>query len=280
MGQHRGHRQGGSPALSPQLLLSIAEELKLPLLQIARQAELAAFRERHIAGEAVQASAHAPKSALRSGLPASSHTAPSPESGTHYRDLMEIQTTADMALQLIDNYLFGARLSLEDDYLLAMEPVTISSVLYDTGQQLDAVAKLYGVDLELDMAGKFGPVMTNRQGLQSAMVSLGYSLIEALPSLDGRRLRLQLAAHRSRYGLVAGLYTDTEQLTTDALRQGRKLYGHARQPLATLTHSSGAGVFVADAILQAMHAELKPTRHHRLYGLGTVLQANPQLQLV
>jgi len=237
-------KQQRPAVLSEQLLLSVAEQLKVPLLQIARQAELG----RLTPSEPV--------------------------------DLRQIQTTADMAVRLLDNYLFGARLALEDDYQLTLEPVSLSSVLYDTGQQLDATAKLYGVDLRLSLGGKFGPVLANRQGLQSALVSLGYALIEALPNLSPRRPTLQLAAHRCRYGLVAGIYSEVEQLTTEALRQGRKLYGHSRQPLATLTHTSGAGVFVADAILQAMDSQLKVSRHHKLYGLGTVLRSNPQLALV
>jgi hypothetical protein len=228
---------------SEQLLLSVAEQLKLPLLQIARRAELS----------------------LLEGSTDSLH---------------EMQTTADMAIRLLDNYLFGARLALEDKYRLEMEPVSISSVLYDTGQQLDAMAKLYGVELQLSLGGKFGPVMAHRHGLQSALVSLGYSLIEALPSLENTTLKLELAVHRCRYGIVTGLYSEVEQLTTEALRQGRKLNGHARQPLATLTHSSGAGVFVADAILQAMDSELKVSRHHNLYGLGTLLHPTMQIQLV
>lgn len=234
-----------SPALSDQVLLSIAEQLKLPLLQIARQAELS-----KLAGTSTQTG------------------------------LKSIQVTADMAVRLLDNYLFGARLALEERYMLELEPVTVSSVLYDAGQQLDAMAKLYGVELELSLGGKFGPVMAHRYGLQTALVSLGSALIEALPNLEDKKLRLQLAAHRCRYGIVAGLYSDVEQLTSEALKQGRKLTGHARQPLPTLTHSSGAGVFVADTILQAMDAELKVSRHHNLYGLGTVLHANLQTQLV
>ena len=238
MDQARGRR-----VASEQLLLSIAEQLKLPLLQIARRAELSLLEDTN-------------------------------------DGLREMQTTADMAIRLLDNYLFGTRLALEAEYQLQMEPVSISSVLYDTGQQLDAMAKLYGVELQLSLGGKFGPVMAHRNGLQSALVSLGYSLIEALPSLGDKKLKLELAAHRCRYGIVTGLYSDVEQLTTEAMRQGRKLNGHARQPLATLTHSSGAGVFVADAILQAMDAELKVSRHHNLYGLGTVLHPTLQTQLV
>jgi hypothetical protein len=228
--------------LSEQLLLSVAEQLKLPLLQIARQAELAQLDKK--------------------------------------ANIHEIQATADSALRLIDSYLLGMRLSIENRQELMLEPVSIASVLYDTGQELDALAKFYGVQLELNVAGKFGPVMANRKALQAALTSMGMALIEALPALESPQLRLQLATHRCRYGIVAGLYSDTETLTTEALRQGRQLHGRSRQPLVNITHTSGAGIFVADAILRAMQLHLKVSRHHRLYGLGTVSQPNNQLQFV
>lgn len=230
-----------APVLSQELLLSIAEQVKLPLLQIARQAELSKL----------------------TGRP----------------NLEEIQLTADNALRLIDNYVLSVRLSCEKE-LLEMEAVSVSSVLYDAGQELSSLAKSYGVNLELHIGGRFGTVMAHRIGLQSALVSLGSALIEALPAQEGPLLKLQLATHRCRYGIVAGLYTDTEQLTTEALRQGRQLQGSTRQPLTSLTHTAGAGIFVADAILRAMQLKLKVSRHHRLYGLGAVLQPNHQMQLI
>ncbi len=227
--------------VSQQLLLSIAEELKLPLLQIARQAEQGRL------------------------------------SGT--TDLMLLQNTADTALSLLDNYVLGVRLALQPEQL-DLEPVSVSAVLYDTGHQLDALAKSYGVELQLSVAGRYGPVLAHRQGLQAALVSLGAALIEALPAQDSPQLKLQLATHRSRYGIVAGLYADTPQLSNQALQKGRQLQRHSRQPLMNLTHTSGAGIFVADSILRAMRLSLKASRHHNLYGLGTVLQPNHQLQLV
>jgi hypothetical protein len=233
--------EAGSSILSQQLLLSVVEQLKLPLLQIARQAEHSRL--------------------------------------TGQSDPLVIQHTADSALQLLDNYVMGVRLSFQPE-VLDIEPVSIASVLYDTGQQLDSMAKSYGVDLELNIAGRFGPVMAHRLGLQAALVSLGASLIEALPALDSPQLKLQLATHHCRYGIVAGLYTETEQLSCETLKQGRQLQGRTRQPMTGLSHSSGAGIFVADAILQAMQLRLKTSRHHRLYGLGTVLQPSHQLQLV
>jgi hypothetical protein len=234
---------GGSPILSQQLLLSVAEELKLPLLQIARQAE-----QTSLGGMA---------------------------------DLASIQATADSALRLLDNYSLSVRLALEPGQL-STESVSVSSVLYDTGQQLEALARSYGVELELNVAGRFGPVLAHRQGLQAALVSLGAALIEALPAQAGAKpqLTLHLATHRCRYGIVAGLYADTKQLSEEVLQRGRRLQRRSRQPLLDLTHTSGAGIFVADTILKAMRLNLRASRHHRLYGLGTVLQPNHQLQLV
>jgi hypothetical protein len=230
-----------SEVLSQQLLLSVAEELKLPLLQIARQAEQGQM--------------------------------------TGQTDLRTIQTSANTALQLLDNYVLGVRLATQPERL-DVESVSVSSVLYDTGQQLEAMAKSYGVDLELGIAGKFGPVLAHKQGLQAALVSLGAALIEALPAQDNPQLKLYLATHRSRYGIVAGLYADTKQLSREALQRGRKLQRYSRQPLLNMTYTSGAGVFVADTILKAMDLHLTTSRHHRLYGLGTVLQPNHQLHLV
>jgi hypothetical protein len=230
-----------SPVLSQQLLLSVIEELKLPLLQITRHAEAS-----QLSGEL---------------------------------NLEVIQTAADSALRLLDNYALGVRLKLEP-HNLDIESVSVASVLYDSGQQLHDLAKAYNVDLELNIAGRFGPVMAHRQGLQAALVSLGAALIEALPAQGDSQLKLRLATHRSRYGIVAGIYSAAPQLSNEALQRGRELQRISRQPFVNLTHTSGAGVFVADSILQAMNLKLKASRHHRWYGLGAVLRPNNQLELV
>jgi hypothetical protein len=218
--------------------------MKLPLLQILRQAELGI-----LTGETAQS-------------------------------LSQVRTNADVALKLVDGFLLSMRLAAEEQSEIDKESVSISSVLYDTAEQLHPIAKLYGVELELSVGGKYGPVTAHREGLQSALVSLGYALIEALPATDAPQLKLQLAAHRCRYGIVAGLYADVDRLTTEALRQGRRLQGSARQPLPALSHCGGAGVFVADAILNAIGARLKVSHHHNRSGLGAVLQPNAQLQLI
>jgi hypothetical protein len=223
------------------LMVNLAEQLKLPFIQIQRQAELVRM--------------------------------------TGKKDISSIETSADYALKLIDNYLLGLKLN-EQKISLEQEPVSVAAVLYDSGQLLDNLAKEYGVKLELNITGRYESVMAHKQGLESALVSLGSSLIEAVGAQDIPKCSLHLATHRCRYGIVAGVYADSPNLTTDLLRQGRKLMGNARQPLVNLTYSSGAGIFVADSILKAMSLTLKSSRHRHLYGLGAVMKGNRQLQLV
>lgn len=229
--------------VSQQLLLSMAEQMKLPMVQIARQAELGSM-----------------------GLPF---------------DCSQIQTMAENALQLIDGYSLSLQLAYRLSYELATEAVSVSSVLYEANQQLGSLARLYDVQLELNISGKYGPVLANRKALQSAIVGLASALIEALPAqTNGNSTILHLATHRCRYGIVAGVYASVPGLSSDALRRGRKLYGLSRQPLVEISHTSGAGIFVADSIFRAMKLNLHVSRHHRLYGLGVVLKPSSQLALV
>lgn len=230
-------------SVSQQLLLSIAEQMKLPLLQISHHAELGAM-----------------------GLPA---------------DYSQIQALADNALQLIDGYSLSLQLAHKLSYELSTESISVSSVLYDADQQLRTLAKLYNVQLELNIAGRYGPVLAHKKGLQSAIVGLASALIEALPAqAEGKTALLQLATHRCRYGIVAGVYAAIPGLSSEALKRGRKLYGLSRQPLVEISHTSGAGIFVADAIFRSMKLSLHVSRHHRLYGLGVVLKPSSQLALV
>jgi len=164
---------------SEQLFLSLAEQMKLPLLQILKQAELGAML------------------------------------GTSQDQLSQVRVNADVALKLVDGYLLSMRLAAEEAYSIEQESVSISSLLYDTAHQLHPIAELYGVKLELSLDGEYGPVTAHRHGLQSALVTLGYALIEALPATNAPQLKLELAAHRCRYGIVAGLYADVDLLTAE-----------------------------------------------------------------
>ncbi len=230
--------------LSEQLFLSLAEGLKLPLQHIARQAELGLL-------------------------------------GDYDRgQLAYIQTSADATLQLLDGYLMSLRLSLEPEERFTVEQVCVPAILYETRQQLDTTARQYGVELEVYVQGRYEPVIAHAHALKMALVSLGRVLIEALPAMGTQQLRLQLAAHRSKHGIVAGMYCDAEELTPQVLRRAQELHGHVRQPFVSISPASGAGLFVADAILQAMSSRLRVGRFRHQPGFAITLPLSKQLALV
>lgn len=222
------------------LLRALAEQIKLPLLQIARSAELARMR---------------------------------PDS-TRLEDISQV---ADAALRLVDGFLLSVRLNGEQQ--LKLEPVSLSSVLTDTAYMLQPMAIRHNCDVSVSLAGKYGPVMAHRESLQSALLLLGYSLMEGRTSSD-KRHEILLGAHKSARGLVAGVFDNQPGLSTDIFRRGRALYGSARQSLPAISASNGAGFFVADALLKPMATPLKVARHHKLTGLAATLHPSTQLQLI
>lgn len=236
--------QGDSADLqgdTTQLLRSIAEQLKMPLATIARQAELG-----QLTGDASMT------------------------------DLSAIQTHAAAALTLVDSYLLGLQL-MHDQTSLLLEPVSISSLLVETAHELSGFAKQYNTKLELSIGGRYEPVMAHAAGLKSALLALGYALLEGYSVQDGGQLTL--AVHRTPHGIVTGLYGDYERLSAESWRKALQLAGRAPRPLASLS-GNGAGLFVAEAILQAMSTRLRVGKHRNQQGLATTLQPSQQLSFV
>jgi hypothetical protein len=221
------------------LLRALAEQLKMPLLHIARTAELGGSNTTDVLGN--------------------------------------INYTADMAMQLIDSYLLSTNLQSQPS--LQLEPVSVSSVLQDVADKLGPLAKQYDQDIELSLSGRYEPVMANRESLEAAYTMLGYTMIESQPHAEQRGTVL-LGVHRSAQGIVAGVFGQQEGVTADMYRRARALYGRSRQPFSSLSAAAGAGIFVADALLGSMSANLRVAHHHKMAGFAATLLPSQQLQLV
>jgi hypothetical protein len=156
------------------LLRALAEQLKMPLLHIARAAELSGKKPTQV--------------------------------------LQNISYTADMAMQLIDSYLLTTDLQAHPS--LQLEPVTVSSVLQDVAQKLVPLARQYDHDLEVSLSGKYGPVMAHRESLEAAYTMLGYAMIESQAPSEKRQTVLLGAHRSSSgivagvFGKQTGITTD------------------------------------------------------------------------
>lgn len=111
------------------------------------------------------------------------------------------------------------------------------------------------------------------------MMLLGYGMIEARAQNEGRH-RVLLAAHKSAHGLVAGVFDNQPGLSADMFRRGQALYGTARQAMPAVSGSSGASVFVADALLRAMESPLRVARHNTFTGLAATFYQSVQLSII
>lgn len=223
------------------LLASIAEELKIPLLRIAREAE------------------------LQKDQPG-------------VRNLEIIEASADAALKLLDSYLMSAQLC-NGQQALSLEPVSVSATMYDVAQYLSRLAKLQDCSIELDIHRGTGLVMAHPLGLRAALMGLGYSFIHALdPSI--KKQRVVFMAQKTKNGIKAGVYSSEINLGSSIFQSGKQLYGVARQPIADTSHVNGAGFFVADSLFDAMASKLKVVQHHKSSGLAGLLVPSAQLTLL
>lgn len=222
------------------LLRALTEQLKLPLIQIAREAELA------------------------------SETC-------DVASFNSISHTADTALRLVDSYLLSIQLQALP--VMEVEPVSVSAVLQDTAHQLDALAKQYNCELQVDIKGSHQPVMAHRSSLEAAYATLGHAFIETATDTDEKH-RVVLGVHQAGKGLVTGVFGTQQVITTDALRRGAALFGTARQALPGMSATSGAGIFIANSLLANLDAPLHTSRHNKLSGLAATLLPSHQLVLV
>lgn len=144
------------------LSYSIAHELRMPLLKIARLSEL-------------QQSSRQPS-------------------------LEAIEVIADSVLKLLDSYLITTRYTNEQ-IQLELEPVSLSAVMYDVAQYLDRLSRAQNCEIRLKVQKNSGLVLAHHQGIKAAFLSLCYAFLhstdhtkKAIISLEAHRTQNKVVA--------------------------------------------------------------------------------------
>ena len=201
----------------------------------------------------------------------------------NHNNLDVIKNLSQNTNHLIENYSLMINL-LQNQQELSLEPVSLAAILYDVVNNLQSLAADYGVNLVFNNEGKFFPVLSNYVVLEVSLTSLGISLIEALPALivdQSRQIELFAAIHRSKYGLVVGLYFDDQPILSQYLiNKSQKILRKSKQPLPMLSYGPASGLFLAKNILNFMNLNLKSSKHHNRYGVGVILPPIKQLAFI
>ncbi len=245
----KAHSSVGSSASDFQaddLFMSLAEQVKLPFMQIAYAAEL-------LEGTVDQTQIE------------------------HLR--RSIALSSQGALRLIDGYLLS--ISMQRQGQLELEPVSVSSVLYDSAQALQPFARAYGCELRLEVGGKYEPVMAHRGAVQSALIALGYSFIEAATNHEADESPVvSLMVRRNQSGISTGVFSNNANMSSVLLKRARALRGKVHQPLADFESGNGTGIFIADALFSQLQTAMKVTHARGLHGLAATFAPSRQLSLV
>ncbi len=230
------------------LLVALSDDLALPFLQVKNSIEIAASES--FASEVMNEHAST------------------------------ISLTAEAGLQLVEAY----RLLLRSEELLntPFEPVAIGATLEEVAHRLQGYAKKYATRIEVDVQGRFAPVLANQESLAMAIEVLSSSLIRAQSAQEHKELhRIVLGAHRSTDGLLAaGVFSNVHGLSDKSLRAARSLVGQARQPLPAIPPGAASGILVADMLCATLWQPLRTAAHRSLGGLATNLPISKQLQFI
>lgn len=247
MGTARASLFAESDDPTDDLFLNLAEQVKMPFVQIAYAAELLTGADSNAA--------------------------------ENERLRRVITLSSQNALHLIDGYLLSVELQRRGQ--LELEPVSMSSVLYDSAQNLQAYANEHGCELRLQIGGKYQPVMAHRPALRSALLALGYSFIDAADMHDPEKKSIvSMIVRRNPGGISAGVYADNPHLNAELLERARGLKGLVHQPMKNFDNGNAGGVFIADALFSSMHSTMKASRTFGLYGLAANFSPSRQLSLV
>lgn len=228
------------------LLRAVAEELKSPLLYIARQSELGRQQE-SIALET----------------------------------LRDMQSNADAALRLVDSYLLGLDIA-QTNLELELEPVSLSSLLFDVNHLVRPLFAQHGLDIELALAGRYGQVAAHREAFTAAFMCMSGAIAGAIDVSDDNdkaHRTVTIAVHRTPAGIVAGLYTPLLSRSLQLQPAHKPTTSRTSLPFGT-SLSGGAGILVADQLFKAMNLRLRNSHFRGERGLAVTLQPSQQMRFV
>lgn len=242
------NREQSQLAAQRALLMTLSEDIALPLLQVKSSLDL--LESQNFA-----------KAAAR-------------------KHVQESSLSLDTGLQLVEAY--KLLLNAEAQAGLLAEPVSAGATLEAIAHKLTPYAKQYNTKIEVSIQQRLNPVLAHQASLTAAIEILGSSIIRAQSAQsEQREYLLVLGAHKSVDNLVAaGVFSSVQGLSDRTLRAARSLVGKARQPLPAVPAGAAAGVLVADMLCAALWQPLRAAAHHNLPGLVTSLPASKQLQFV
>lgn len=181
-------------------------------------------------------------------------------------------------LRLIDCYL---SYTTQADSFSDVEPVSLSAMLTSIASTMSPYAAWQQCDLDLNVMGKYQPVMVNRELLKTVLTSLSSIFISAQSEIKHTtRPIISYAVTRTKNGITAGIYSNVEAMNGRMLRTARMQYGKPGNPTSAAVTNASAGLYMADSLLSKISNGLKASRFNKMVGLSASFEPSQQLAIV
>lgn len=224
-----------------QLLKIVIEQLKLPLINIARQAELA------------------------SELPES-----------NYRN---IRSAADIAIRLIDGYLLSISenevlLNFEPVSLYSVMNSAAEN-LYPVAEVYNCEVKLNCTGCFAPVLSE-----RRRLEAALTMLGFSFIEAQTANRESNEVGQVLLTAYNSPKGVSAGIFSPQIDITNESFSNAMRKTYNTRQTMPSVSQSPGAGIMIADALIKNLSTKLQVAKHNKLSGLSITLLPSKQLELI
>lgn len=178
-------------------------------------------------------------------------------------------------IDLLDNMQIASSINRQQ-LEMPMEPINLLVIAEDTAHKLAASAAMHDINLQIRSARR-QPVLANRDFLRRAYESMTSSIIDLSKNNEGTTITLR--ADEIDGATRFGVYASGVDFAAQDLRTLRKLFGHTARPMARVTTSPAAQLYIADRLLRSMGARLRTSIASHERGLATVLPLSRQLSM-
>jgi hypothetical protein len=191
-------------------------------------------------------------------------------------NLLSIIEISSGTLRLLDAYSYAAQCEY-GQLELELQPITSSALITAALYAAQPLANLYGVDIQTKHSGGKLPAITSSAGVGSLLYGLLYALVES--STTRAKKCVTLVSRQNKDGVHIGVYMAEEGSDIIDRKVRRQHASVSLQPLHQLTHSAGAGFYIANSLAQSLGITMRAVTSKHKKGFTILLPLSQQSSL-
>ncbi len=224
------------------LLRTVGNELKLPLMQISNAASLLHDSDLSEEQRILQA--------------------------------QQLETSSRHMLHIIDSVLFAGQIETKQT-MLQLEPTNVASVVHSVFLDCRELAQKYNKKLSVRISQELTPAAVDRTALHYSLFGLLDMLVRSADSNE-----IEVLIHHQADAVMITLRDNGPPISMKQIQTAFKRLGKATRPVKQLPNTTGMAFYVAYSLSRAMGGDLTVKRSGEERRLSITLPLSQQLELI